>query len=95
MPGLLRLWREQLPHIEIRIFEGLDEEIEERLESGTVDAAVLIDPDPLPRGGLHLGVATRRRHVRRPGSRRHHEGACMSSRERTAAIDGAFSVPTR
>ncbi|ADI03826.1 transcriptional regulator, LysR family protein [Streptomyces bingchenggensis BCW-1] len=56
LPGLLRLWREQLPHIEIRIFEGLDEEIEEWLESGTVDAAVLIDPDPLPRGALHLAT---------------------------------------
>ncbi|MGV9385490.1 LysR family transcriptional regulator substrate-binding protein [Nonomuraea sp. NPDC003707] len=54
LPGLLRLWHEQLPDVEIRIFEGLDEEMEQWLESGTVDAAVLIDPDPMPRGALHL-----------------------------------------
>ncbi|MET7331872.1 LysR family transcriptional regulator [Nonomuraea sp. NPDC005650] len=56
LPGLLRLWHERLPHVEIRIFEGLDEEIEEWLESGAVDAAVLIDPEPMPRGGLHLAT---------------------------------------
>ncbi|MFD4507070.1 LysR family transcriptional regulator [Streptomyces sp. NPDC058457] len=56
LPGLLRLWHEQLPQVEITLFEGLDEEIEEWLESGTVDAAILIDPDPLPRGALHLAT---------------------------------------
>ncbi|MFC9427628.1 LysR family transcriptional regulator [Streptomyces sp. NPDC056987] len=56
LPGLLRLWHEQLPHVEITLFEGLDEEIGQWLESGTVDAAILIDPDPLPHGALHLAT---------------------------------------
>ncbi|MFF3934724.1 LysR family transcriptional regulator [Streptomyces phaeofaciens] len=56
LPGLLRLWHEHLPHIGITIFEGLDEEIEQWLECGTVDAAVLIDPAPPPRGSLHLAT---------------------------------------
>ncbi|MFD4605161.1 LysR family transcriptional regulator [Streptomyces sp. NPDC058464] len=56
LPGLLRLWHEQLPQVEITLFEGLDEEIAEWLESGTVDAAILIDPDPLPSGALHLAT---------------------------------------
>ncbi|MFD1546406.1 LysR family transcriptional regulator [Nonomuraea guangzhouensis] len=56
LPGLLRLWHEHLPHVKIMLFEGLDEEIEQWLESGTVDAAVLIDPDPLPRGALLLAT---------------------------------------
>ncbi|MPY48639.1 LysR family transcriptional regulator [Streptomyces acidicola] len=56
LPGLLRLWHEQLPHVEITLFEGLDGEIGEWLESGTVDAAILVDPDPLPRGALHLAT---------------------------------------
>ncbi|WP_432187811.1 LysR family transcriptional regulator [Streptomyces sp. Tue6028] len=56
LPGLLRLWHEHLPDVEITLFEGLDEEIGQWLESGTVDAAVLIDPDPLPRGALHLAT---------------------------------------
>jgi DNA-binding transcriptional LysR family regulator len=56
LPGLLRLWHEQLPHLEITIFEAIDEEIEHWLETGTVDAAFLIDPDPLPRGALPVGT---------------------------------------
>ncbi|MEV6590646.1 LysR family transcriptional regulator [Streptomyces acidicola] len=56
LPGLLRLWHETFPHVDVRLFEGLDEEVEEWLESGAVDAAVLVDPDPLPRGALHLAT---------------------------------------
>ncbi|MFF4398647.1 LysR family transcriptional regulator substrate-binding protein [Streptomyces sp. NPDC001480] len=38
--------------------EGLDEEIETWLESGTVDAALLTDPDPMPRGALRIATDT-------------------------------------
>ena len=56
LPGLLRLWHEQLPHVEITVFEAIDEEIEQWLENGTVDAAFLINPDPLPRGALPVAT---------------------------------------
>lgn len=56
LPGLLRLWHEHLPHVEVTVFEAIDEEIEQWLESGTVDAAFLIDPDPLPGGALPVGT---------------------------------------
>ncbi|MFD9737315.1 LysR substrate-binding domain-containing protein [Umezawaea sp. NPDC059074] len=56
LPGLLRLWHERLPHLEITVFEAVDEEIHQWLESGTVDAAFLIDPDPLPHGALHVAT---------------------------------------
>lgn len=54
VPELLGLWREQLPGIDIRLFEGGDDEIAEWLETGVVDAAILIDPDPMPKRGLIL-----------------------------------------
>lgn len=56
LPRLLRLWRENAPHVEIRIFEGFAEEITQWLESGTVDAAILIDPDPVPRGAVPVAT---------------------------------------
>lgn len=56
LPGLLRLWHEHAPHIEITVFEAIDEEIEQWLESGTVDASFLIDPDPVPPGALHVAT---------------------------------------
>jgi len=56
LPGLLRLWHERLPHLEITVFEAVDEEIHQWLESGTVDAAFLIDPDPFPHGALHVAT---------------------------------------
>jgi DNA-binding transcriptional LysR family regulator len=56
LPGLLRLWHERVPHIEITVFEAIDEEIEGWLEAGTVDAAFLIDPDPFPHGALQVGT---------------------------------------
>jgi DNA-binding transcriptional LysR family regulator len=55
LPGLLRLWHQHLPHVEITVFEAVDDEIEQWLENGTVDAAFLIDPDPLPPGALAVG----------------------------------------
>jgi DNA-binding transcriptional LysR family regulator len=56
LPGLLRLWHKHLPQIEITIFEAVDEEIGQWLESGMVDAAFLIDPDPFPHGALHVAT---------------------------------------
>ncbi|MET9881245.1 LysR family transcriptional regulator [Actinacidiphila glaucinigra] len=56
LPRLLRLWRDNAPHVEIRIFEGFAEEITQWLESGTVDAAILIDPDPVPRGAVPVAT---------------------------------------
>lgn len=54
IPELLALWREEIPGVDIRLFEGSDAELEQWLTTGTVDAAILIDPDPLPAGGLLL-----------------------------------------
>ena len=56
LPVLLRLWHEHLPHLEITVFEAVDEEIDQWVENGTVDAAFRIDPDPLPRGALHVAT---------------------------------------
>ncbi|TDW26933.1 DNA-binding transcriptional LysR family regulator [Cryobacterium psychrophilum] len=54
VPALLRRWRAELPGLDIRLFEGDDDELELWLESGIVDAAVLIDPDPSPEGSVVL-----------------------------------------
>ncbi|WGW10460.1 LysR family transcriptional regulator [Saxibacter everestensis] len=43
VPGLLQLWKARLPDVDVRIFEGDDDEMGEWLESGMVDAAILID----------------------------------------------------
>lgn len=56
LPGLLRLWHEHAPHIEITVFEAIDEEIDQWLEGGTVDAAFRIDPDPFPDGALQVAT---------------------------------------
>lgn len=53
IPELFALWHEELPGVDVRLFEGSDTELEEWLTSGTVDAAVL-EPDSLPEGGLLL-----------------------------------------
>ncbi|QUQ71778.1 LysR family transcriptional regulator [Kutzneria sp. CA-103260] len=50
LPGLLRRWHANRPDLEITVFEAVDDEIAQWLENGTVDAAFLIDPDPLPPG---------------------------------------------
>ncbi|MGV9384226.1 LysR family transcriptional regulator [Nonomuraea sp. NPDC003707] len=54
IPELFALWRTEIPGVDVRLFEGGDAEIEEWLATGAVDAAVLIDPDPFPAGGLLL-----------------------------------------
>ncbi len=54
IPELFALWQEEIPGVDIRLFEGTDTELGEWLASGAVDAAVLADPDPLPEDGLLL-----------------------------------------
>lgn len=56
LPTLLRLWHKHLPQVEITVFEAVDDEIEQWLENGTVDAAFMLDPDPFPQDGLHVAT---------------------------------------
>ncbi|MDN5668114.1 MAG: LysR family transcriptional regulator [Renibacterium salmoninarum] len=44
LPGLLQLWSARLPRVDVQVFEGDDEELPEWLDSGLVDAAILVDP---------------------------------------------------
>ncbi|WP_081861664.1 LysR family transcriptional regulator [Cellulomonas sp. HZM] len=44
LPALLHRWSTELPDVQVRVFEGDDDELEPWLESGTVDAAILVDP---------------------------------------------------
>ncbi|MFE2988993.1 LysR family transcriptional regulator [Streptomyces sp. NPDC059262] len=46
IPGLLRHWSEDQPHVTVRVFEGDSAEIAAWLENGTADAAILVDPPP-------------------------------------------------
>ncbi len=50
MPALLHGWARALPDVRVQVFEGDDDELPVWLESGTVDAAVLVDPSPVPPG---------------------------------------------
>lgn len=54
VPDLMRRWRAELPGLDVRLFEGADDELSAWLECGTVDAAVLIDADPLEDGAVVL-----------------------------------------
>lgn len=54
LPRLLNHWAESLPGVDIRVFEGDDDELEEWLNSGVVDCAILIDPEPMPADGVEL-----------------------------------------
>ena len=54
VPELLTRWRAELPGLDVRLFEGSDDELEDWLESGAVDAAVLVAPEPLPHGAVIL-----------------------------------------
>jgi len=76
MPELIQHWREHAPMIELQLFEGDDEELPVWLEDGLVDAAILIDADPTPRGGILLRhdpflAVIRRDHVLAEESRVH------------------------
>ncbi|MEU5691951.1 LysR family transcriptional regulator [Actinosynnema sp. NPDC020468] len=44
LPDLLAGWRVTHPGIEVRVFEGEDDEVADWLHNGTVDIAVLVDP---------------------------------------------------
>ncbi|MGW0433854.1 LysR family transcriptional regulator [Micromonospora sp. NPDC003197] len=52
VPGWIANWREYLPEITVKIFEADDSEMTPWLEEDIVDAAVLINPDPWPDGGV-------------------------------------------
>ncbi|MFT3799192.1 LysR family transcriptional regulator [Microbacterium sp.] len=45
LPQLLTRWRDAAPQITVRVFEGDDPELLSWLEDGTVDAAILINPE--------------------------------------------------
>lgn len=46
LPDLLARWESEFPHVRVRVFEGEDDEVAEWLANGTVDAAVVVDPQP-------------------------------------------------
>ncbi|MEK6311093.1 MAG: LysR family transcriptional regulator [Curtobacterium sp.] len=50
LPRLRELWAVTLPDVDVQVYEGDDDEMPEWLEGGTVDAAVLVDPSPVPTG---------------------------------------------
>lgn len=54
VPRLLSLWHEVLPDVDIRILEGDDYELDEWLETGAVDCAVLVDPVGAASGSVEL-----------------------------------------
>lgn len=45
LPELVATWKADFPRVSVKIFEGEDDEVETWLSGGTVDAAVLINPD--------------------------------------------------
>ncbi|TGB02100.1 LysR family transcriptional regulator [Streptomyces sp. MZ04] len=54
VPGLLRRWRQDLPRLTVRAFEGDSAEVAAWLESGAADAGIVIDPPP----GTGIPLAT-------------------------------------
>jgi DNA-binding transcriptional LysR family regulator len=46
LPALLTRWKADFPQVEVRVFEGDDDEVAEWLANGTVEVAVLVDPHP-------------------------------------------------
>ncbi|MDM7890599.1 LysR family transcriptional regulator [Curtobacterium caseinilyticum] len=67
LPRLRELWTVTLPDVDVQVYEGDDDEMSEWLEGGTVDAAVLVDPSPVPEGGVvvardEMGAVVRRDH---------------------------------
>lgn len=54
LPKLLNVWAEALPDVDVRVFEGDDDELDEWLSNGVVDCAILIDPESTPPGGVEL-----------------------------------------
>ena len=56
LPPLLTWWLAEFPRVTIRVFEGEDDEVADWLRAGTVEAAVLVNPDP-PQGAV-IGTDT-------------------------------------
>ncbi|WP_026554114.1 LysR family transcriptional regulator [Arthrobacter sp. 35W] len=54
VPDLLRRWRAELPGLDIRLFEGGDDELEVWLATGAIDAAVLVADVPVQAGAAVL-----------------------------------------
>lgn len=53
LPDLLKRWAEEHPQIRVLAFEGADDDVADWLQAGTVDLAVLVDPQRP--GGTLLG----------------------------------------
>ncbi|WP_413601152.1 LysR family transcriptional regulator [Curtobacterium sp. Curtsp57] len=67
LPRLRDLWAVTLPDVDVQVYEGDDDEMPEWLEAGTVDAAVLVDPAPVPDGAVvgardEMAAVIRREH---------------------------------
>lgn len=45
VPDLLRVWADEHPRVRVLLFEGQDDEVSDWLEAGTVDLAILVDPE--------------------------------------------------
>ncbi|AHH99999.1 LysR family transcriptional regulator [Kutzneria viridogrisea] len=54
LPDLLERWRLALPRVEVRVFEGEDDEVSDWLAGGSLEAAVLVDPKRT--GGVLVGA---------------------------------------
>ncbi len=65
LPRLRELWAVTLPDVDVQVYEGDDDEMPEWLEGGTVDAAVLVDPAPMPTGAVVVARDERAAVVRR------------------------------
>jgi DNA-binding transcriptional LysR family regulator len=55
-PDLLRLWSGEHPRLSVVLFEGAEDDLADWLETGTVDLAVLVDPDGA--NGVRIGQDT-------------------------------------
>jgi DNA-binding transcriptional LysR family regulator len=54
LPAFTSLWQAACPRVEVSTLEGEDGEVAGWLAAGTVDLAVLVDPDPVPDGAVLL-----------------------------------------
>jgi DNA-binding transcriptional LysR family regulator len=46
LPALLTRWEVDFPQVDVRVFEGEDDEVADWLGNGTVEVAIVIDPHP-------------------------------------------------